>query len=144
VKRLSSSNGVQRITEPVLMKNGFILFADDEKPILQVAKEFLAYQGYRVITASNGAEALERFAQYIDDIRLVVMDMNMPVMNGVSCLRVIQRLKPEIKIIAVSGLEENRDILKRENIQVLDFMLKPYCIEKLAEKIDAVTYENIR
>jgi two-component system cell cycle sensor histidine kinase/response regulator CckA len=86
-----------------------ILVAEDEGSIREVTVSTLETYGYRVITAEDGAEAVAAYAQNMDKIKVVLMDLMMPVMDGEESIRAIRKINPEIKIIAVSGLiEKNR------------------------------------
>ena len=135
MKRLAPSSANQPSVVSNSCKKNLVLLADDEEPILRVVKELLTHKGYGVITASDGAQALEQFAQNIDDIKVIIMDMNMPVMDGLLCIKKLKQMKSLVKIIAVSGMDGNQERLSREQIDIYDFVLKPYCVDKLADKI---------
>jgi len=59
-----------------------ILVVDDEDQILEITKKLLETHGYKVITANDGKEAIALYSQHIEKIKLVLMDMMMPVMDG--------------------------------------------------------------
>ncbi len=90
-----------------------------------------------MLAASDGAEAVALYAQNKDTIKIVLMDMMIPVMDGDASIRAIRRIKPDIKIIAVSGLAENdrlRDIVNHTNA----FLPKPYTAEILLKTIHEI------
>src|SRR2546422_6496534 len=81
-----------------------VLVVDDEATIREITKATLEAHGYRIVTAADGAEALALYAQHRDQIRLVLTDMMMPVMDGPATIRALRNLDPQIPIIAASGL----------------------------------------
>jgi CheY-like chemotaxis protein len=91
-----------------------------------------------VITANDGAEAAALYAQNIDETRVVLMDMAMPNMDGLTSIRVLRKINPKVKIIAVSGLIERKKINKVEDINANAFLPKPYTAEKLLKTIHEV------
>ena len=78
-----------------------LLCVDDEPLGLQVRKLLLESEGYKVLTATNGTEALSLFAA--NPIRAAVLDYAMPNMNGGELAIELRRLKPEVKIMILSG-----------------------------------------
>jgi PAS domain S-box-containing protein len=89
---------------PLPPANGeLLLIVDDERPILQVAQALLENHGYRVLTAADATEALAIFALRMNEIALVLTDLAMPFMDGVALIRTLQRMKPDVRVIASSG-----------------------------------------
>ena len=115
-----------------------ILLVDDEAPIREIARATLEAYRYIVITANDGAEAITLYAQNIEEIRVVLMDMSMPKMDGLSSIRVIRKINPNVKIIAVSGLTEKTRLTKLADINVNSYLPKPYTAEKLLKTIHEV------
>jgi two-component system cell cycle sensor histidine kinase/response regulator CckA len=81
-----------------------VLLVDDEASVRDIVGATLEAYGYRVITASDGAEGLKIFQERGDEIHLVLSDMNMPVMDGNAMIREIRRLNSQVSIVAASGL----------------------------------------
>jgi len=81
-----------------------ILVVDDEEPIRTLARLTLERQGYRVITASNGVEALSYFSQQPSEIAVVLTDLSMPVMDGAGLIAAIVQVVPTQPIILASGI----------------------------------------
>ena len=119
-----------------------ILVVDDEDQIREMTKKTLETHGYRVITANNGEEAIALYKQNREEIKLVLMDMMMPVMDGLMSIQELRKANPEVKIIAVSGLTEKDKIAKVDDLQVQAFLAKPYTAEKLLNTIRDVSNEN--
>jgi PAS domain S-box-containing protein len=108
----------------------WVLVVDDEPLIRQAVKAVLELNGYRVLTAPNGVEAIAAYTQYQDDVRVVLMDIMMPVMDGTIAIRTLQVINPKLKIIAASGLA-NSHMLKEMGIEVSCFLAKPYDAQDL-------------
>src|SRR5215813_1039048 len=110
-----------------------ILVVDDEIAIREIAKGTLEAYGYRALTASDGTEAVALYAQYKNDIKVVLTDIMMPYMDGLVTIRALQKLNPNVRIIASSGLAENRKI---EGVR--GFLPKPYTAERLLNTLAEV------
>lgn len=112
-----------------------ILIVDDEVFIRELSQVTLKKYGYRVLTASNGIEAVDLYAQHQDEISLVLLDMMMPSMDGPSTVHYLQKINPSIKIIAMSGLALNVMLAEVAKLGVTTFLSKPYTQEELLEAI---------
>ncbi len=117
-----------------------ILLVDDEAPIREITRATLEANGYRVITASDGSEAVALYAQNIEETGVVLMDMAMPNMDGLASIRVLRKINPKVKIIATSGLTEKEKLTKVKDINANAFLAKPYTAEKLLRTIHEVLY----
>ncbi|VVB91701.1 Chemotaxis protein CheY [uncultured archaeon] len=93
---------------------------------------------YRVVTANDGAEAIALYAQSVEEIKVILMDMMMPFMDGPASIQVLRKIKPQIKFIAVSGLTERNKLAKAAITHVHAFLPKPYTAEILLETIHEV------
>jgi len=85
-----------------------VLLVDDEASVRDIVGATLEAYGYRVITASNGAEGLKTFQERGAEIRIILSDMNMPVMDGDAMIRAIRKTDSQISIIAASGLSSEQ------------------------------------
>jgi len=119
-----------------------ILVVDDEIAIREIAKGTLEAYGYRALTAADGTEAVALYAQHKDEIKVVLTDMMMPFMDGLATIRALQKLNPQVKIIASSGLSENAKAIEASSSGVKTFLTKPYTAGKLLEALDSVLNEH--
>ncbi|MEO8451759.1 MAG: PAS domain S-box protein [Gemmatimonadota bacterium] len=108
-----------------------VLVVDDEASIRQVARQTLETFGYRVLVASDGAEALTVFGKHQSEIAVVLTDMMMPGMDGSSTIEKLIEMNPSVRIVAASGLSANGDIAKALGENVKHFLQKPYTAESL-------------
>jgi PAS domain S-box-containing protein len=114
-----------------------ILVAEDEGSIREITCSTLEAYGYEVIAAEDGAQAVAEYAQNTGKIKLILMDMMMPVMDGHASIRAVRKINPDVKIIGVSGLAEKdklRDISNHTNA----FLPKPYTAEILLRTVHEV------
>ena len=110
-----------------------ILLVDDEELIRDVGSKILTKAGYKVITASNGKEAVEVYKQRKDEVSLVILDLIMPEMGGKQCLETLLEFDPSAKVIIASGYfpsEETKAVLASG---AEGFINKPYNISQLLE-----------
>jgi PAS domain S-box-containing protein len=119
-----------------------ILLVDDEAPILAVTGQTLQDFGYRVIMATNGAEALALYDAHKNDIDLVLTDMRMPVLDGTAMILKLVAQNPRLKIIAASGLDMNDHMTKLAGIDVKHFLSKPYTAGTLLKILRSVLDEK--
>jgi PAS domain S-box-containing protein len=112
-----------------------VLIVDDEEPIRHVTKNTLEAFGYRVLVAQDGAEAVALFAQYRDDVALVLTDMMMPILDGAAAILAMRHIRPDVRIIATSGLSSLRELAKGIPDSVKFHLPKPYTADKLLQNV---------
>lgn len=115
-----------------------ILVVDDEENIRDITKATLEKFGYRVITASDGADGVAVFARHSDEISLVLSDMAMPLLDGPGMVKAINRTQPEMRFILMSGLADRAQLDTLEKIGVVDLLTKPFSAERLLTSIASV------
>ena len=117
--------------------------ADDEAIVRRAAKGALERQGYRVLLASNGQEAVDVLRTAGGEVSLVLLDLTMPVLGGEEALRELRRVRPEVKIVLSSGFNEAEAIQRFAGQRLSGFIQKPYSAAQLAEKIKAVLESDV-
>jgi two-component system cell cycle sensor histidine kinase/response regulator CckA len=110
-----------------------ILFVEDEDFLRTVISEVLTNAGYRVLTASNGLEALSVRAQFAGPLDLLLTDFCMPLKNGEDLALELMALEPGLKTIFTSGYGDIRET--GEAIPHITFLPKPFSIKTLIRKI---------
>jgi two-component system, cell cycle sensor histidine kinase and response regulator CckA len=113
-----------------------ILVVDDETLIREITQTTLSTYNYRVITASDGVEAIALYFEHKDEISVVLTDIMMPSLGGLATIRTLLKIDPKVKIIAFSGLESNSKLA--EAAGVCKFLSKPYTTKELLHTIDRV------
>ncbi|MDX9754670.1 MAG: response regulator [bacterium] len=114
-----------------------ILLADDEELVANVAKAMLMHLGYRVITAGNGKEALDLFQQNQEDISMVILDYNMPEMDGLDCLNAIRETST-IPALISTGASSEFTPEKIQECQLQGVLMKPFTMEEIRDKINKI------
>ncbi|MBQ2519956.1 MAG: response regulator, partial [Paludibacteraceae bacterium] len=103
--------------------NATILWVDDEIDLLQPYIIYLTGKNYRVLTASNGEDALDTLTDTVPDI--VFLDENMPGMNGLETLQEIKRLHPEVPVVMITKSEEEHIMEQAIGEKIADYLIKP-------------------
>ncbi len=110
-----------------------ILVVEDEERIRELFAQFLRDKGYRVIEARDGQEALKCSAKQAFD--LIVMDVKMPKLDGVSALQQIRGILPDAKIILTTGYTAREDLERVLEDQSIECLHKPFTFDQLMDAI---------
>jgi CheY-like chemotaxis protein len=112
-----------------------ILLVDDEAEVAELAAEMLAEEGYKVIVAHDGFEALKIYQQMGKQIGLVILDFFLPVMDGDAVFDELLSLNPQINVVLSSGFGEQTKLNQMLAQGLRGFIPKPYSREKLLEQV---------
>ena len=112
-----------------------ILLVDDETEIAELASGMLTEEGYRVILARDGFEALKIYQQIGKQIGLVILDFFLPVMDGDAVFDELRALNPEVAVVLSSGFAEQSKLGNMLAQGLKGFIPKPYTREKLLEQV---------
>ncbi|MEA3350066.1 MAG: response regulator transcription factor [Chloroflexota bacterium] len=110
-----------------------ILIVDDEKNIRATVTKILEAEGYDILTAENGAEALSTLEQ--EDIDLILLDIRMPDIDGVEVMRKAGELSPETKIILLTGHGSLESAIAALRLKAHDYLLKPIPSQELLSSV---------
>jgi PAS domain S-box-containing protein len=129
-----------QVTELELLsgQQELILIVDDEPLIQQVIQTTLEAYNYRTLLASNGFEAVSVYVEHKSRIGAVLMDIMMPSMDGLTAIRTLQELNPQVRIIATSGLAANSHQAEEVGASVKAFLPKPYTAKELLDSLQKV------
>ena len=111
-----------------------ILIVDDEALIRNVIKEYLLNEGYKVLEAKDGFDALRVISD--NKVDLIVLDIMMPKMDGFTCLSEIRKSK-NIPVIMLSARKEETDKLSSFDLGVDDYVTKPFSPKELVARVKA-------
>jgi PAS domain S-box-containing protein len=112
-----------------------ILLVEDEEGIRSLAEEFLRSQGYTVLHAIDGDEALRVADKHRERIHLLVTDMAMPNLGGMELARRLRKLRPEMKVLFMSGYPEHPALGSEDVGQPEVILQKPFLLDALAHKV---------
>lgn len=112
-----------------------ILVVDDEDKIREMIKKYALYEGYQVVEATDGFDAVEKCKQY--DIDLIIMDVMMPGLDGFSAVKDIRKFK-DVPVIMLSARGEEYDRIHGFEVGIDDYVVKPFSVKELMMRIAAV------
>jgi two-component system, cell cycle sensor histidine kinase and response regulator CckA len=115
-----------------------VLVVDDEVSIREITQISLEMGNYKVLTASDGIEAIALYAQHKADISAVLMDMMMPEMDGLTTIRTLQKINSQVKIIATSGLASTERMAEAASVGAKAFLSKPYTAIELLKTLSSI------
>ncbi len=108
-----------------------ILVVDDEEAVRETLRHMLENHGYRVILAPDGRQGLVCYTQQRQQVRVLVTDIMMPVMDGTDLIRALRRIDETLPVIAMSGLPEKEVAASEGGIRANAFIMKPFVSEQL-------------
>lgn len=112
---------------------GMILLIDDEKIIRDTAIEILERLGYEVIAASSASEGISIYRENHDKIKMILLDMIMPEMNGRECFDQLKKINPGVKVVLASGFSQAADFEQMQKNGLCGFIQKPYSLIDLSK-----------
>ena len=133
----SSGNGVPAGVR-IKNQNGareYILLIEDEPDVADIASEMLAEEGYRVVIAHDGFEALKIYETMGKQIGLVILDYFLPVIDGDAVFEELRSINPQVNVVLSSGFAEQTKIASMLGQGLRGFIPKPYSREKLLEQV---------
>ena len=132
-KKASNRRSAADDTEP----KGTVLVIDDDPTFLEAIRLLLRDAGYNVLTSSTGPKGLDMVRYAPKDVRLVLLDFNMPRFNGAETLEFLRKLNPGLKVVAVSGFRVS-DLPESFHRGVDKFVSKPFNNEELLKTVEEV------
>ncbi len=117
------------------LRKHLLLVVDDDAPILRLVRAKLQTDGYRVVTATNGEEAIGVFEEENPD--LIVMDVMMPLMDGIEAMRQIRQTS-NVPIILLTARTRGQDKIRGLDLGADDYVTKPFDPDELAARVAAI------
>ncbi|HXV97821.1 MAG TPA: response regulator, partial [Anaerolineae bacterium] len=114
---------------------GSILVIDDELDVRIVTTRMLERFGFSVLTADDGRTGVEVFRTHADSIVCVLLDMMMPQLDGQETLRLIRQIKPDARVILMSGYNDQEAIRRFAGKGIAAFLPKPFTANDLRTKL---------
>ncbi len=113
-----------------------IMVVDDDPKIRTVVRRGLAFEGYRVVEAASGEEALEKSREHLPD--LIVLDIMLPGIDGLEVTRRLRSSGDEVAILMLTARDEVRDRVKGLETGADDYLVKPFSFEELLARVHAL------
>lgn len=128
---------------PIVRGRGeLVLVVDDEPPIREALVKTLTANGYHAYTAEDGSDALALYFQRRSEIAVVVTDISMGQMDGVTLVRSLRKVDPNVKVIVSSGHLQKEHMVVLEGLGVKTFLDKPYTADKLLRALQNVLQQK--
>ncbi|QSJ21149.1 response regulator [Nostoc sp. UHCC 0702] len=108
-----------------------ILVVEDEPSIQDITKTSLETHQYQILIAGDGIEAIGLYAKHAQEISAVLIDLMLPLLDGLTVIRTLKKINPEVKIVATSGLMSREKLGAVDDIGVTTFLPKPYTVNEL-------------
>jgi two-component system, cell cycle sensor histidine kinase and response regulator CckA len=115
-----------------------ILIVEDELELLELLRSLLESSGYRVLTAKDGAQAIDLFEQNSEDLSLVISDIELPHLGGLDAIKRMKQTNANVRLVLASGYVYPEIKTKLELVGVDAFLPKPYVPEEILEMIRGV------
>jgi CheY-like chemotaxis protein len=115
-----------------------VLIVDDEDFVTLLAQRVLTDEGYRVITARDGFQAIDIYRKLKDQIALTILDFTMPVMDGADVFEELLQINPKVPVVLSSGFAEQERLRSMLSRGLRGFIPKPYTQQKLLTQIRSV------
>ncbi len=110
-----------------------VLIVDDDIDVQRTNQALLESYGYKTLTANDGIEAIDHYTKQQDEIQVILIDIMMPKMDGITAVRALKKINPQVKIIAISGLSSNQEPVLTAGASL--FLSKPYATEDLLSNL---------
>lgn len=130
-----NENKVKNISESDLNTDGIVLIVDDEQIALDSSADMLSALGFNVIPRNNGYDGIDIYEKLMDQICFIILDLNMPGINGHDCLNRLRQINTDVKVIIVSGYYQDEEVEKISGERNLVFLKKPFTIDQLTSSI---------
>src|SRR5262249_12695410 len=114
---------------------GAVLLVEDEADVREVAARMVVSLGYKVVETPDGEAAIEELRRSGDWIRVVLLDLTMPKLDGEETFRCLRAIRPDVPVVMMSGFSENELSSRFAGQGVAGFLAKPFTLETLAERL---------
>ncbi len=112
-----------------------ILIVDDEESIRETAGRLLEHYGYKVLTSTDGTQAVAACIEHLGAIHLMITDMKMPHLDGAKTIQTLRKVSPKMKIIAMSGYLPTPSPAGVQALQAEAYLSKPFSKEMLLQTV---------
>jgi two-component system, cell cycle sensor histidine kinase and response regulator CckA len=112
-----------------------VLLVDDEDFVRDLARRILSRVGYKVLAACSGKASVELYRQERHQISLVILDLNMPEMDGKECLHELLTVDPQVKVLVASGFSAHTSAKEALAAGAKGFIAKPFRVKELLRQV---------
>jgi two-component system, cell cycle sensor histidine kinase and response regulator CckA len=116
-----------------------VLVVEDERIMLRLLERFLSRQGYQVLLAADGEQAIDGYCRHKTEIDVVLLDVGLPKVSGVDVLRKMKKENPDVRVVVASGYLDGQMKTEMYRAGVKAFVDKPYLLPEMLETLRSVT-----
>jgi two-component system, cell cycle sensor histidine kinase and response regulator CckA len=117
---------------------GTVLVVEDEQLMLRLLEKFLSQQGYQVMVASDGEEAIEVYCRHKLEIDVVLLDVGLPKLTGWDVLLRMKEENPDVRVVIATGYLAPQMKTEMLRVAVKHFVDKPYVLDELVETLQGL------
>lgn len=139
---IAPSGAASEVRAKVEARSGRVLLVDDNAVVREVLERILRLNGYDVVTAANGEEAVGMYRALSGAVDLVMLDMCMPGMDGYDTYRALRAVRADVTVILCSGAADPTRVEKALNEGVFAFLGKPFSASQVMTLVDAALQCN--
>ena len=114
-----------------------ILIADDERLLRRTLKRALAREGFSILIAENGTEAVQLYSENKESIDLCILDLNMPMLSGTEALNQIRSIRDDANVVISSGESEEEILARCSPCRPNGILQKPFALDKLLQDVQS-------
>jgi PAS domain S-box-containing protein len=133
---------VEKEKEPAAALEGMVLLIDDEEVVREIGSDMLKTMDMKCLTAGNGTEGIEIFKKNSVEIKLIILDIEMPGISGEKVFHILKEINPEVKILIASGYGKEYLETNIFKSKISHFLPKPFKIEQLSYKVNLLLGSN--
>ena len=138
---LAETTDDQAVTTPTEARGETVLFVDDEEGVRVMTRRVLEQNGYKVLLANDGADAVAVFSHHAGEIQAVLTDIMMPQMDGVALIHVLHKMAPHVKVIMTTGMDDPALTAAVSQFNVKTVLKKPFSPKMLLQTLRTVLDE---
>ena len=124
--------------KPSAPQRATILLAEDEPAVRALVQRVLTNAGYRVLPAGDGVEAAKLWREHADEVDMILTDVVMPQMGGRGLVNEVLRIKPDLRVLFMSGYTEDAIVHHDIEQNAINFIEKPFSPARLLDKIQEI------
>ena len=126
----------EKVLGKSLLRGGeTVLVVEDDQDLRRIIAQALQGKGYKILEAANAHEGLVLFDENRQELNLVVTDIIMPMMSGFELIEILMPLCPQMKVLYMSGYQDDAGLGQRISNPEVNFIAKPFSVEDLARKV---------
>jgi len=130
-----TANDTASVERGAGVASGIVLLVDDEETVRLVGATMLEQSGFRVVTVSDGSEAVDYYRDHADEVGCVLLDLTMPRMDGRETFDQLRRIRDDVQVVLSSGYSEQEVYGRFAGEGICGFVQKPYLMDRLVGEV---------